>query len=385
MKRAFTLMELLVVIGIIAVLLAVGLPVTRQAREQANEAACMSNLRQLEMILKTYTSDNDGRFPNPSHLYHSQQSFANFWLRYHPDRCRWHDAQFGLDSSALTRDHPEFKGNLAPYLGNPQILLCKTGARANRERGCSNSGVCQPLGGPSGRTDPNIPVIPVVPQYTYTMNACLHMSTFAGVVKGAVKTQANDVIADRRTFREVQVRRESQVTRSPSEVFAFGEENSWPVNKTGAPRNTGAESPAAYNLSGYGFSIDDFHGYSFLTDDRPTVFTGAMGSSSLDIVPTYHYSRPAGQGLEILEAMDPVLAGDAFATYHRPRRGDLNTGHSYVSMLDGHVEKVTVADQLRASRREPSLNMPESRFGPGGNVRLAWPSEIPPLCGWENQ
>jgi prepilin-type processing-associated H-X9-DG protein len=61
----------------------------------------------------------------------------------------------------------------------------------------------------------------------------------------------------------------------------------------------------------------------------------------------------------------------------------MNTGHSYVSMVDGHVEKVTVADQLRKSRRIEGL--PESRLGTGGNLHLAWPLTTPPPGGWENQ
>ncbi len=78
-----------------------------------------------------------------------------------------------------------------------------------------------------------------------------------------------------------------------------------------------------------------------------------------------------------------AAVGDAFATCHRPRGGDLNTGHSYVSMLDGHVRKVTVSDQLRRSRQIEDL--PPSRLGSGGNLHLAWPIDIPPLAGWENQ
>jgi hypothetical protein len=84
-----------------------------------------------------------------------------------------------------------------------------------------------------------------------------------------------------------------------------------------------------------------------------------------------------------LEKQEHYMLGDAFATCHRPRKGDLNAGHSYVSMLDGHVRQVTVADQLRKSRRIDGL--PESRLGPGGNLFLAWPLNIPPPGGWENQ
>ena len=55
--RAFTLVELLVVIGIIAVLIAVLLPVLNRARQQAKQAQCSSNLRQMGQALGMYVND----------------------------------------------------------------------------------------------------------------------------------------------------------------------------------------------------------------------------------------------------------------------------------------------------------------------------------------
>ena len=59
----FTLVELLVVIGIIAVLIAVLLPALSKARKQALLTVCMSNQKQLVAALMMYCADNRGCFP----------------------------------------------------------------------------------------------------------------------------------------------------------------------------------------------------------------------------------------------------------------------------------------------------------------------------------
>ncbi|MEA3209348.1 MAG: hypothetical protein QOE70_2405 [Chthoniobacter sp.] len=62
---AFTLVELLVVISIIAILAGLLLPVLGRVQEGANSTKCTSNLRQIASAINAYTIDHDGRLPGP--------------------------------------------------------------------------------------------------------------------------------------------------------------------------------------------------------------------------------------------------------------------------------------------------------------------------------
>jgi len=63
LRRAFTLIELLVVISIIALLIALLLPALQSARQAVYVTACLSNQRQLAMMMQAYMADNKDGVP----------------------------------------------------------------------------------------------------------------------------------------------------------------------------------------------------------------------------------------------------------------------------------------------------------------------------------
>jgi prepilin-type processing-associated H-X9-DG protein/prepilin-type N-terminal cleavage/methylation domain-containing protein len=62
-KRAFTVVELLVVISVVSVLMAILMPALASARQRGKAVACLSNLRQMAIASQVYINNNDGFYP----------------------------------------------------------------------------------------------------------------------------------------------------------------------------------------------------------------------------------------------------------------------------------------------------------------------------------
>src|SRR5687768_12970392 len=92
-REAFTLVELLVAIGIIAILIGILLPTLSRAREAARRVTCLSNVRQLVHATLLYAHENGQYLPEAASANTPLESpvcprarFAPPWTPYAPDR-----------------------------------------------------------------------------------------------------------------------------------------------------------------------------------------------------------------------------------------------------------------------------------------------------------
>ena len=118
-NRAFTLIELLVVIAVIALLMAILIPVLRSARERAQRVVCLSNLRQLTLAWVAYAEDNDGKLVYGSAF--GNQADEIYTLK------GWCGRAFLIPKSRSELIENPDKGALWPYLRDVDVYRCPRG------------------------------------------------------------------------------------------------------------------------------------------------------------------------------------------------------------------------------------------------------------------
>ena len=137
--RAFTLIELLIVIAIISVLAAILFPVFAGAREKARQTTCLENIRQLGLAVHLYQQDFDGcfvpKFPcqtfddkphsdgSPNYADHCLSPVRNTDDTLTPSVLEWlppSDAPAGTDYL------------LRPYVRNEDVRLCPSRQTSSR-------------------------------------------------------------------------------------------------------------------------------------------------------------------------------------------------------------------------------------------------------------
>jgi len=101
---AFTLVELLVVIGIIAALIGILLPVLSGIQSRARDLQCQSNIRQSVVLILTYATENKGQLPYGMYFARSGDSYQG-WGPGDPPQQRYLITLWSVVGHMASKDH----------------------------------------------------------------------------------------------------------------------------------------------------------------------------------------------------------------------------------------------------------------------------------------
>ncbi len=146
-RRAFTLIEILVVIAIIGILSAILFPVLSRARENARAKVCISNLKQLGLSFQQYAQDSGGKYPLAAP--YQKWAFGAHWVTggtVDPATGaqtvkNFTNAEMGLATPATfetVEGHQAFPQNpasaLSSYTKSAEIYLCPSAPDKNKRK-----------------------------------------------------------------------------------------------------------------------------------------------------------------------------------------------------------------------------------------------------------
>jgi prepilin-type N-terminal cleavage/methylation domain-containing protein/prepilin-type processing-associated H-X9-DG protein len=344
-QRAFTLVELLVVIGIIALLVGILLPALSKARESANTIKCASNLRGIGQAIAQYISENASTFP-PSSFWTGSTNQGGSLVPSQPTLgyTHWSAIISGPNKWEAASDY--LANTISPTQGASQLaLFTNTSAWGQFQCPSLDQGGLPPANTYPGNNDLGISnessstgVIDLqAPRLAYTVNEALCPRTYFAkysnesnvlaykfVRAGQVRQSANTILATELGGFQLAATTDSQINPGT------------PVSNSRRPVN--------------GFFYPWANGNPFV--EKPYDVTNNLFNP---VTPTVLHTDPDTQitpGTSVQSALDFVgrnHGSKRYGTVNGDPRSGWNLKQTNFLYVDGHVETKNIVDTIYPS------------------------------------